>query len=93
MLRGRSRHGAAKVEENPHRAEVDRNRFAVRFDGADGDRDGIEERSSSYQRLMLELLHAQRLTLVRLRDAGCISDEAMHRIERDLDLEESRLEV
>lgn len=44
-----------------------RNRFAARSDGAaDGDPDGIEERSSSYQRLMLELPHAQRLTLVRL---------------------------
>jgi hypothetical protein len=34
-----------------------------------------------------------RCTLVRLRDEGKIGDEAMHRIERDLDLEESRLEV
>jgi hypothetical protein len=42
---------------------------------------------------MAQLLHAQRRTLVRLRDEGEIGDEAMHRIERDLDLEESRLEV
>ena len=67
-----------------------RSRFASRFEG---DTEGVEERSSAYQRLMAELLHAQRQTLVRLRDEGKIADEAMHRIERDLDLEESRLEV
>jgi hypothetical protein len=67
-----------------------RSRFAARFDGDEG---GIEERSAAYQRLLRELLRAQRKTLVRLRDEGKISDDAMHRIEHDLDLEESRLEV
>ena len=66
-----------------------RNRFASRFDG---DPEGVEERSAAYQRLMVELLAAQRLRLVTLRDEGSIGDEIMHRIERDLDLEESRLE-
>ena len=67
-----------------------RSRFGARFDG---DEDGIEERSAAYQRLMRELLRAQRKTLIELRDGGRIGDEAMHRIERDLDLEESRLEI
>lgn len=67
-----------------------RNRFASRVDG---DPDGVEERSAAYQRLMVELLLAQRQRLIRLRDDGQIGDEVMHRIERDLDLEESRLEV
>jgi Na+/H+ antiporter len=67
-----------------------RNRFASRFDG---DPDGVEERSTAYQRLMTELLGAQRERLVRMRDEGSIGDEVMHRIERDLDLEESRLEL
>jgi NhaP-type Na+/H+ or K+/H+ antiporter len=67
-----------------------RNRFASRFDG---DPDGVEERSAAYQRLMVELLGAQRQRLVRMRDEGSIGDEVMHRIERDLDLEESRLEL
>jgi monovalent cation/hydrogen antiporter len=40
-----------------------------------------------------ELLRAQCRTLIRLRNEGQISDEVMHRIERELDLEESRLEV
>jgi NhaP-type Na+/H+ or K+/H+ antiporter len=67
-----------------------RDRFASRFDG---DPDGVEERSAAYQRLMVELLGAQRLRLVTMRDEGSIGDEVMHRIERDLDLEESRLEL
>jgi Na+/H+ antiporter len=67
-----------------------RSRFAARYHGAD---DGIEERSAAYQRLMRDLLHAQRDTLIRLRDEGRIGDEVMHRIEHDLDLEESRLEM
>jgi monovalent cation/hydrogen antiporter len=67
-----------------------RGRFSARFDG---DEDGIEERSAAYQRLMRELLRAQRRVLIELRNEGKIGDEAMHRIERDLDLEETRLEI
>ena len=68
-----------------------RNRFAARFDGDD---DGsIEARSTDYQRLRRELLEAERTAIVQLRRSGVISDDVMHRIERDLDLEDSRLEV
>jgi monovalent cation/hydrogen antiporter len=55
--------------------------------------DGYEDRSLAYQRLVRELLEAQRRTIVRLRSQGVISSEVMHRIERDLDLEDSRLEI
>jgi monovalent cation/hydrogen antiporter len=55
--------------------------------------DGIEDRSLAYQRLMHELYRAQRQTLLELDRAGEISTEVMRRIERELDLEESRLEV
>jgi CPA1 family monovalent cation:H+ antiporter len=57
------------------------------------DEDGIEERSLAYQRLMHEIYGAQRHALVNLRNEGTISSDVMHRIERELDLEESRLEV
>jgi Na+/H+ antiporter len=68
-----------------------RGRFAARFDDAD---DGaIEERSQAYQRLRRELLEAERATVVRLRNQGVINDDVMHRIERDLDLEDLRLDV
>jgi monovalent cation/hydrogen antiporter len=57
------------------------------------DAEGIEERSLSYQRLMHELYTVQRGAVIQLRNDGEISNAVMHRIERELDLEESRLEV
>jgi CPA1 family monovalent cation:H+ antiporter len=67
-------------------------RFRVRA-GKLEDEDGIEDRSMSYQRLMHEVFAAQRLAVVALRNEGTISAEVQRRIERELDLEESRLEV
>jgi monovalent cation/hydrogen antiporter len=57
------------------------------------DAEGIEERSLAYQRLMHELYTVQRRAVIQLRNGGEISNAVMHRIERELDLEESRLEV
>jgi CPA1 family monovalent cation:H+ antiporter len=69
-----------------------RRRFQVRA-GKIEDEDGIEERSLSYQRMMHIVFAAQRTAVVQLRNDGEISAEVMRRIERELDLEESRLEV
>jgi monovalent cation/hydrogen antiporter len=67
------------------------NRFSARFDDAD---DGsIEERSQAYQQLRRELLAAERTAVVELRRAGVISDEVMRRVERDLDLDDTRLDI
>jgi monovalent cation/hydrogen antiporter len=55
--------------------------------------DGYEDRSLAYQRLVRELLQAQRRAIVQLRNQGAIGSDVMHRIERDLDLEDSRLEI
>jgi Na+/H+ antiporter len=55
--------------------------------------DGYEERSLAYQRVLRELLEAQRGAIIRLRNEGAISNDVMHRVERDLDLEDSRLEI
>jgi Na+/H+ antiporter len=52
-----------------------------------------EERSLAYQRLLRELLDTQRHAIVGLRNQGAISNDVMHRIERELDLEDSRLET
>jgi NhaP-type Na+/H+ or K+/H+ antiporter len=57
------------------------------------DDDGAQDRSLAYQRLVRELLEAQRREIVLLRNRGEISNEVMHRIERDLDLEDARLEI
>jgi monovalent cation/hydrogen antiporter len=64
------------------------------FDGGvDGDGIDYEERSVAYQRLIREVLDAQRATLLGLRDRGEINDDVLRRIERELDLEDSRLEI
>jgi len=55
--------------------------------------DGAEDRSLAYQRLLRELLQAQRQAIVQLRNQGAISNDVMHRIERELDLEDTRLEI
>jgi len=66
-------------------------RFSAR---GDPDGDGkIEKRSMKYQRLRRELLDAERRAVVEMRNTGEISDEVMRRVERDLDLEVSRLDA
>ncbi len=65
-----------------------RRRFAAR---EDGDGDSYEERTGAYQRVMYELFDAQREELIGMRNRGDISDEVRRRVERELDLEESRL--
>jgi CPA1 family monovalent cation:H+ antiporter len=69
-------------------------RFKARAGKAmeDGD-EQIEDRSLAYQRLMHEIYGAQRSELVRLRNERRISADVMRRVERELDLEEERLEV
>jgi monovalent cation/hydrogen antiporter len=67
-----------------------RNRFSARFSPDD---DGaIEERSQAYQRLMHEVLDAERAAVLQLRREGRINDDVMRRVTRDLDLEEARLD-
>jgi CPA1 family monovalent cation:H+ antiporter len=68
-----------------------RTRFGARLDGSDDG--GIEARSQDYQRLRHELLDAERMAVVALRNEGRISEDVMQRVTRDLDLEESRLDV
>jgi CPA1 family monovalent cation:H+ antiporter len=66
-------------------------RFAARAGKLEDD--GYEDRSQSYQRAVRSVLDAQRQALVQLRRDGEISNEVMHRVERELDLEDSRLEI
>jgi CPA1 family monovalent cation:H+ antiporter len=53
----------------------------------------FEDRSFTYQTMVREVLEAQRREVVRLRNEGTISNDVMHRIERELDLEDERLEI
>jgi monovalent cation/hydrogen antiporter len=68
-----------------------KNRFSSRFD--DGDDGAIEQQSLSYQRLRHELLEAERSAIVDLRRQGVISSDVERRLQRDLDLEDARLEI
>jgi Na+/H+ antiporter len=66
-------------------------RFAARVGAVEDD--GYEDRSLAYQRMLQSVLGAQRDALVRLRSDGTVSNEVMNRVIRELDLEESRLEI
>ena len=67
------------------------NRFRERLDGTvNGE---VEQRSARYQRVRRELLDAERSAVVSLRNSGLINDEVMNRVQRDIDLEASRLDV
>lgn len=79
------------IERVRNQYEFRRRRFAVRAGKVEDD--GIEERSQAYQLMMIDLYSAQRDALTLLRNEGQISNEVMHRIERELDLEEARLDV
>lgn len=68
-------------------------RFSARFADDDGESVEIEARSEDYQRLARELLEAQRATVIEMRDTGEINDEVLRVIERELDLEDTRLEI
>jgi monovalent cation/hydrogen antiporter len=77
------------VERTRNLFDYRRRRFGARADGSDSD--GYEDRSAAYRRLLSELLAAERDELLALRNEGEISDDVRRRVERDLDLEESRL--
>ena len=83
------RHDTAERMRGAYRFRA--SRFAARFD--DEDDGAIEERSQSYQRLRRELLDAERNAVVELRRQGRINDTVMNRVQRDLDLEDARLDV
>jgi CPA1 family monovalent cation:H+ antiporter len=67
------------------------NRFRARYEGSDDD--GAEERSQQFQRLRRELLAAERDAVLRLRNEGMITEEVMQRVQRDIDLEDLRLDL
>jgi monovalent cation/hydrogen antiporter len=65
-------------------------RFAARAGKIEDD--GYEDQSQIRQRVLRRLWQAERRAIVGLRNDGDISNEVMHRLGRELDLEESNLE-
>lgn len=51
---------------------------------------GSYEQVAAFQSLKREVIATERRTVIKLRNQGVINDEVLHRIERDLDLEEAR---
>jgi CPA1 family monovalent cation:H+ antiporter len=72
--------------------EFRRRRFAT-LQGDLEDETGIVDQSLRYQRLVRAVIEDQRSAVVQMRNEGLISADVMRRVERDLDLEESRLEI
>jgi len=58
---------------------------------ADDDPDCSKHGAEAYRRLRHETLSAERRAVIALRDDGIISDEVLHRIEHELDVEALRI--
>jgi monovalent cation/hydrogen antiporter len=71
--------------------EYRKRRFAARAGKIEDD--GYENQTLAYQQTLQSVLGAQREALLRMRSDGEVSNEVMNRIVRELDLEESRLEI
>ena len=52
-----------------------------------------EQERIEHREIVQSVVDAEREALLRLRDRGAVSDEAFRRIERDLDLEQLRMDV
>lgn len=67
--------------------------YKARLDGTDTSEEHPDNSSQAVRRLRQELLQAERSAVIRLRDQGRIDDEVLRQVERELDLEEQRLQV
>jgi CPA1 family monovalent cation:H+ antiporter len=59
-------------------------------DSAVRDGDAARESTEAFQRLRHETLTAERMALIGLRDDGTISDDVLHHLEHELDVEALR---
>lgn len=69
-----------------------RDRHLAEHDG-DGPSREAETELIEHSRIRRAVIDAERDAIIGLRDRGAISDDALRRVERDLDLEELRLEA
>jgi CPA1 family monovalent cation:H+ antiporter len=73
--------------------EYRRRRLRARDGDGSDDGEDYESRSYRYQKMVREVIEAQHDAIVELRNHGRISNDVMHRLERELDLERERLEI
>lgn len=80
--------------EQVDRLRVHYSRRIERFAAEAGpDEEYSTEVSVAFRRLRHETLSAERLALIELRNAGTISDEVLHRLEHELDVEALRVGI
>jgi monovalent cation/hydrogen antiporter len=75
----------AQYGHRSHHAEL-------RQDGVEEDEDAAQE-LLEHRQIRIAVLNAEREALLNLRDRAAIADDIFRRVERDLDLEELRMEV
>jgi len=56
-----------------------------------GEDDASAKAQAAFRRLQHQTLEAERRRLIALRDEGAISDEVLHRLEQELDVEAMRI--
>ena len=79
------------VAEQLNQMSVHYERQAQRYSSqGNGDADGAPEAAEAFRRLRHETLTAERQAVIRLRNEGVISDEVLHRLEHELDVEALR---
>jgi monovalent cation/hydrogen antiporter len=83
--------GDDTIERVRQQYERRKRRFAARAGKIDDD--GYEDESRAHQRVLHRLYASERRAVVSLRNSGDISNDVMHRLERELDLEEAHLEL
>ncbi len=94
-----ARLGELEREYPDHRPLVEelRERYAHRAtheaQRSEGPRDEVELELFEHRRIRRAVLDAEREAVIGLRDDGVISDETLRVLERDLDLEELRMEA
>jgi monovalent cation/hydrogen antiporter len=67
--------------------------YTTRVDGTELTNEQDGDRPAARRRLRQEVLRAQRNAIIHLRDQGRIDDEVLRQVERELDLEEQRLQT
>lgn len=82
--------GDETLERSRQYYEQRKRRFAAQAGKIEDD--GYEVASQVRQQVLRRLFQAERRSIVELRNSGEISNDVMHRLERELDLEESYLE-
>lgn len=90
------REGAASEEDLAYLRPLYQDKVRIYYARAHGEAaDAEQERVSPLQkrRLRQEILRAERVSVIRLRDRRLIDDEVLRVVERELDLEEQRLGI